>query len=61
MVMVGVGLINDSNSIDHEDDKDDELAFETCQFFTRSIVSYTENIGNENDTYLSTTKPVRLD
>ena len=49
MVMVGVGLINDSNSIDHEDDEDDELAFETCQFFTRSIASYTENIGNEND------------
>ena len=53
MVMVGVGLVNDSNGtacdIGRDGDENEELAYEVCRFFTRAIASYTDDASNEND------------
>jgi len=53
MVMVGVGLVNDSNGtacdIGRDGEENEELAYEVCRFFTRAIASYTDDANNEND------------
>ena len=52
MVMVGVSLVNESNGeVGGEDDEeeDEELAYEVCRFFTKTIASYTDDTNNETD------------
>ena len=53
MVMVGVGLVNDSDGtacdIGQDGEENEELAYEVCRFFTRAIASYTDDANIEND------------
>ena len=52
MVMVGVSLVNESlGEVGGEDDEeeDEELAYEVCRFFTKTIASYTDDTNNETD------------
>ena len=52
MVMVGVSLVNESNGEvggENNEEEDEELAYEVCRFFTKTIASYTDDTNNESD------------